>query len=113
MKQIFKQHACSKRAVYSDPGICSSNFSLSMIGSCPSRAMSSSHLRQAIIRTQIKSVSFIHEAQCFGTSGIARLRPSSPFSNDSFNTPFKKLPGVFRSSRGPGYEVVVLKKLIT
>jgi len=112
MKQIFKQHACSKRAVYSDPGSCG-NFGLSVIGSCLSRAMPSSHLRQAVIRTQINIGAFIHKARRFGTSGAVRLRPSSLFSNDSFNTPHNKDPGVFRSRRGPGYEVVVFEKLIT
>lgn len=74
MKQIFKQHACSKRAVYSDPGSCG-NFSLSVIGSCPSRAMPSSHLRQAVIRTQFNAVASVHDR---GASILPALPGSVP-----------------------------------
>lgn len=112
MKQIANLHACSKRAVYSESGK-RSNVSLSVIGSCPSRATPSSHLGQAFIRTQFNSVASIVEARHFATTGAARRGPLSPFSNDSFYTPLKKLPRVYRCRRGPGYEVVVFEKLIT
>lgn len=88
MNQIANHHVCPKRAVYLDPGICS-NVSLCVVGSYPSCAMPSSHLRQATI--------------C--TNSI-----SSPLS---IKAPLKKLPGFLRVRRGPGYELVVLEKPIT
>lgn len=112
MKQISNLHACFKRAVFSESGN-HGNVSLCVNGTCPSRATPSSHLRQGFIRTQFNSVASIFEMRHFATTGAARRGPLSPFSNDSFYTPLKKLPRVFRCRRGPGYEVVVFEKLIT
>lgn len=111
MKQIANLHACPKRAVYSDLGN-RSNVSLSVIGSYPSRATPSSHLRQAFIRTQFNSVASIFETRYFATTDAAR-RGRCRCSQTTLSTSTQKLPRVFRCRRGPGYEVVVFEKLIT
>lgn len=112
MKQIAKQYACSKRAVYEGPGMLT-DLSLSVIGSCRSRVMPSTYLRQACVRNQSTSVAYIYKARLFDNNDVSRNGSVSAFSNDSFNIPLKKLPRDFRSRRGPGYEVVVFEKLIT
>jgi hypothetical protein len=112
MKQITKQHACSKRAVYLEHFTCS-NVSISVRGSDPSRAMPSSRLRQAFVRIPFSSDASIYDARCLANTACARPGPLSPLSNDSFYTPLKKPARDFHHRCGSAYEVVVFEKLIT
>jgi len=94
MKQITKQLACTKRAVYSEH-VTRSNVSISVRGSDPSRAMPSSRLRQAFIRIPFSSNASLYDLGCLANTACARPGPLSPLSNNSFYTPLKDLLAIF------------------